>query len=150
MTKISARQRVAAPLASADRLLRWYFAQHPGPDGSARIVLRGAGLERAAIVTVTPDHRPGDMEPRYHVHWEAEGDGPYPVFDGTLSVGADEDYNTFVLDLDGGYEPPMGLVGKTFDLVVGHRIAEETVRALLTEIQREIETKFNAEESAKR
>ena len=150
MTKISTRQRVQAPLGSANRLLQRFLTEHPGPDGAARIVLHGAGLERSAIATVTPAHRPQDMEPRYRVHWEAEGGGPYPVFDGILSIGADEDYSAFSLDLDGGYEPPMGLAGKTFDLVVGHRVAEETVRVLLAQIQHDIETTFNAEEAAKR
>lgn len=149
MTKIAARQRVNAPLGSAGRLLQAYLAGHPGPDGSARIVLRAAGFERAAIVTLTPAHRPRDMEPRFRVHWAAEAGGPYPAFDGILAIGGAEDYDAFSLDLDGAYEPPMGLAGKTFDAVLGHRIAEATVRELLAEIQAAIEGRFQAEEAAK-
>jgi hypothetical protein len=149
MTKITSRQRVNAPLGSAKRLLLHYLSGHPGPDGAARITLRAGGLERAAVVTLTPAHRPQDMEPRFAVHWEAEAGGPYPAFNGTLAVGGAEDYDAFSLDLDGDYEPPLGVAGKAFDMVVGHRIADATVRELLVEIQRAIEAQFQAEEAAK-
>jgi hypothetical protein len=150
MTKTSTRQSVAAPLGAAHRLLQRYLDKHPGPDGTARIVLQAASHERAVIVSVTAAHRPQDMEPRYRVVWEPEEAGVFPNFEGILAIGAADDYNSFDLDLDGEYEPPLGLVGKTFDLVIGHRIADETLQTLLGEIQRDIEANFTAEEAAKR
>lgn len=150
MTEISEKQRISAPLASADRLLRAFFAAHPGPEGAARVVLHARDLQRPAVVTLTPAHRPGDMTPHYTVRWEAEGGGPYPVFRGELTVGGDEDYDSFWLRLAGGYEPPGGVAGKVFDVVLGHRIAEETARALLADMAGEIETQLAQEEAAKR
>lgn len=150
MTEISAKQLVGAALASADRLLRAFFSAHPGPQGSARIVLHARDLQHPAVVTLTPAHRPGDMTPRYAVHWEPDGGGPYPVFDGQLSVGGSEDYDEFWLVLDGGYQPPLGIPGKVFDAVLGHRIADETARALLVDVAREIEAHVAQEEAAKR
>jgi hypothetical protein len=149
MTKTSTRQSVAAPLASAHRMLQRYLDERPGPDGAARIVLKSAGQERAVIVSVIAAHRPQDMEPRYSVHWEPEEAGLFPSFEGILTVGAEDDYNSFDIDLDGEYEPPLGLLGKTFDLVAGRRIADETIHTLLAEIQHDIEANFNAEEAAK-
>lgn len=38
------------------------------------------------------------------------------------------------LDFQGEYEPPMGLVGKAIDAMVGHRIAEASVHQFLSEV----------------
>lgn len=149
MTKIATRRHVAAPLGSAGRFMQGYLDDHPGPNGAARIVLHAIGLERAATVSLTPAHRPQDMEPRYAVHWGAEAGGPYPIFDGVLAVGGADDYNSFSLDIEGTYEPPLGLAGKAFDVVLGQRIADATLGALLAEIQVSIEARFQAEEAAK-
>ena len=39
------------------------------------------------------------MTPHYTVHWESEKAGPFPEFDGELTVHGDEDYNAFWLVL---------------------------------------------------
>lgn len=149
MSAISAKELVHAPLASADRMLNAFFAAHPGPEGAARIILHARDLQRPAVVTLRSAHRPGDMTPRYAVHWEPEGGGPYPVFEGFLGVGASDDYDEFFLTLEGEYEPPLGLAGKMFDVVLGNRIAGETARALLADVTREIEARVAQEEAAK-
>jgi hypothetical protein len=151
MTSIVEKDLVHAPLASADRLLQAFFAAHPEPDGAgAHIVLRAGEAAQAAIVTLKRAHRPADMTPRYAIHWEAEGGGLYPNFDGELSVESDEDYNAFWFVLNGSYEPPGGVAGQLFDAAVGHRIAETTARGLLSEMRAETEAIFAAQESAKR
>lgn len=38
------------------------------------------------------------------------------------------------LDLSGHYEPPLGLLGNAVDAVVGHRIAEASVRRFLNDL----------------
>jgi hypothetical protein len=151
MTAIVQRELVHAPLASANTFLQAFFAAHPAPNSpDARIVLRAGDAAQPAIVSLHPAHRPEDMTPRYSVNWAAEGGGPYPVFDGELTIGSDEDYNAFWLVLDGAYSPPGGVAGQVFDAVIGHRIATASARGLLTEIRSEIETLFGAQESAKR
>jgi hypothetical protein len=113
------------------------------------MVLRAGEAEQPAIVTLHPLHRPEDMTPRYSVHWEAEGGGHFPIFDGELVIEADEDYNSFFLALDGEYVPPGGLPGYVFDAVIGHRIADAAVHGLLSEICAEAERRFAAAEAAK-
>jgi hypothetical protein len=39
------------------------------------------------------------------------------------------------LDLDGTYEPPLGLAGLAFDAVLGHRLAVAAVRQLLSDLK---------------
>ena len=107
MTRVEERRLVHAPLASAARFLKAFVAANAAPGGEgARVVLHVGGFSEPAIVTLRPVHRDGDMEPRFGVHWEAEGGGAFPVFYGELIVEADEDYNAFVLAVDGTYEPP--------------------------------------------
>jgi hypothetical protein len=151
VSDIDEKVLVHAPLASAARFLDRYFTKHAGPKGDgARVELRAGDLSKHAVVTLVPEHRPGDMTPRYIVHWEAEEPGPYPVFDGVLTVAGDEDYNTFWLVLDGAYKPPGGIAGGLFDALVGHRIAETVTHGLFDAIRSEIEAGFAEEERAKR
>ena len=151
MSSIAVKQLVQAPLGSAARLLQAYIEAHPAHEsGGVRLVLRARSLERPAVVTMTPAHRPADMTPRFAVHWESEEEGPYPIFDGFLSIEAGEDYNVFSLALEGMYKPPGGLAGRAFDAVVGNRIAEQTARELLADIAGTMEARLANEEAAKR
>jgi hypothetical protein len=130
--------------------LNVYLETHPaGENGGVRIGLHAHNLERPAIVTLTPAHRPQDMAPRFAVHWEAEGDGPYPVFDGFLTVEGGDDYDMFRLALNGTYQPPLGVAGAVFDLVLGNRIADQTAHELLSETAGVMEARFANEEAAK-
>jgi hypothetical protein len=151
MTAIVEKELVHAPLASADRFLKAFLADHPTTNGEgARVFLHAGDTAQPAIVSLQLAHRPEDMTPRYKVHWEAEGGGPYPVFDGELTVGADEDYDSFWLVIDGGYAPPLGIAGQMFDSVIGRRIATASARGLLAEMRKAIEVRFAAQELAKR
>jgi hypothetical protein len=150
MTPIAAKQLVRAPLGSAHRLLQAFFAANPGAKGArARVKLRAGDASQSAVVMLRQVHRPQDMTPHYNVHWEAESGGPFPVFDGELTIGADEDYDAFWLELHGVYAPPGGLAGQLFDSVIGRRIADETSRRLLGEIAAAMERGFAREELAK-
>jgi hypothetical protein len=150
MTPIDEKELVHAPLAAADRLLQAFFAAHPAPKGvGARVILRAGEMAQPAIVSLTRAHQPADMTPRYAIHWEAEAGGPYPNFDGEITIGADEDYNAFWFVLKGTYAPPGGVAGQLFDAAIGHRIAAGTARGLLTEMRTETEAFFEAQERAK-
>ena len=123
---------------------------HAVPDGDgARVTLRAGELEKAAVVTLVPAPRPADMTPRCALRWESEQPGPYPIFDGELTVGSDDDYNAFWLVIAGTYQPPGGLVGQVFDALVGHRIAETVTRGLGDAVRAEIEAMFAEEEQRK-
>jgi hypothetical protein len=150
VSDIDEKMLVHAPLGSANRFLERYFAAHATATGDgARVGLHAGELARPAVVTLAAAHRAGDMTPHYTVHWEAEKPGPYPVFDGELTIAGDEDYNAFWLVLAGGYKPPGGLAGEVFDAVVGHRIAEAVAHGLLDAVRAEIEADFAEEERAK-
>jgi hypothetical protein len=151
MSRVAERALIRAPLASAARFMTAFVAANAAPGGKgARIVLHVGGFSEPAIVTLTPAHAPGDMEPRFGVHWEAEGGGAFPVFYGELVIEADDDYNTFWVAIDGTYEPPGGLAGKVFDVVIGERLAAETTKNLLETIRDYVETYFQKEEQLKR
>lgn len=77
----------------------------------------------------------------FSLKWRPHDGGIYPVFRGTLSV--EEGAGNFCrFDLDGAYEPPLGLAGAVLDNVVGHHLAETAARLLLDEIKTGVELAF--------
>ncbi len=57
----------------------------------------------------------------------------FPTMVAQLSAYPITDQET-QLDFRGSYEPPLGILGKAFDVIVGHRIAEASVHQFLTEV----------------
>jgi hypothetical protein len=96
-------------------------------------------------VAVDPRH----FDEPWAVHWEPKGGGPYPTFDGTLTVRADETYDKSWLELEGQYKPPLGVAGAVFDAVIGKRIAELTAKGLLERIGSSLVARYQAQEAEK-
>jgi hypothetical protein len=138
LTTVSEKDLVLVPLTSAEPLLRAFFAASRVGNGTHTAI---DGIERV--------HLPDGMTPCYTVHWEAEDGGPYPSFDGELTVDADENFNGFWIVLTGAYIPPGGTAGQLFDLAVGNRIAKNTARGLLREIRVEIEAHYRVQTQRK-
>ena len=67
--------------------------------------------------------------------WAPRDGGPYPTFNGTLSVAQDA-IGWSRVEIDGTYQPPFGIAGAAFDAVLGHRIAQQTALELLAEMRR--------------
>jgi len=65
------------------------------------------------------------------ITWEPESLIPMPDFTGTLTADWNADATGFVLELEGEYDPPGGIVGEVFDAFVGSRIAFATMHDLL-------------------
>jgi hypothetical protein len=160
MSSLTERTLVHCSVNQAARHLARYFKARGNSDGDvARLSLRAevpvpgskhsVKLERTAIATLSPRHKPGEMMPHYAVSWAPERVGPYPTFSGDLAIESGDDYHTFYLVLNGTYEPPLGAVGAAFDAVVGHKIAENTARNLLAMIADSIEADFVAVEGSK-
>lgn len=83
---------------------------------------------------------PGRRNERIALEWQPEGNGPYPTFKGQLIIrplSGDTE-----LELKGGYEPPLGGVGKMFDNVAGKHIAQATARELLEVLKSDLEHEF--------
>ena len=110
--------------------------------------LLGIELGHDVIVTVKPAADPMHFDEPWHLHWEPTS-GLYPVFDGTLTIRADESYASSVLELQGKYQPPLGVAGAMFDAALGQRIAHETARELLRRLATTIEAQYRAGEAAK-
>jgi hypothetical protein len=74
------------------------------------------------------------------ISWEPEGGGPFPQFNGAISLEPDERLDRCCIVLRGAYDPPFGIAGDAFDALVGRHIARMTVRNLLDEIAIIMET----------
>lgn len=106
-------------------------------------------LEKNVLVRYERGRDPMHFDEPWSVYWTPEGGGPYPDFAGEITVRADESYSDAVLELHGDYAPPLGAVGKAFDMVIGARIAASTARRLLSEIGGAMERRYQDEEAAK-
>jgi hypothetical protein len=66
--------------------------------------------------------------------WKAaEASGLFPAMTAQLDVYPITKTET-QLDFHGQYEPPLGIMGKAIDAVVGHRIAEASVHQFVSEV----------------
>jgi hypothetical protein len=75
---------------------------------------------------------------RMKLRWQAaKRPGLFPTMQATLSFYPLSPEET-QLDLEGEYEPPLGLVGAGADALVGHRIAEASVHRFVREIGRRL------------
>lgn len=107
-------------------------------------------LEKSARVRYAPGTDPMHFDEPWHIGWEPEAGGIYPSFSGELTVRADEDYDSAVLELTGSYTAPLGAAGAVFDKAVGQKIASSTMQALLAKIAAEMTARYQREEAAKR
>lgn len=114
-----------------------------------RAPLAGADVRKDVIVTFARSADPMHFDEPWSVHWTPEGGGPYPDFKGELTVRADEDYTTAILELRGKYQPPGGIVGAAFDRALGTKIASATAKALLAEIAAGMEVRHARDERSK-
>ncbi len=79
-------------------------------------------------------------EARTPVYWEAEAQPRlFPTLRGELVTAPGARDNT-KLTLTGEYRPPLGLVGRLLDRVIGFRIAQDTLRHFLDDVGRQLET----------
>ncbi len=160
MTKLFERILVDVPLSQAGHRILAYLRQQGSPEGDAiqlplRLSVPIAGLskpltiQKDVIVTFEPEPESSDMQPRYRVAWAPLEGGPFPIFSGTFTIEGAEDYDRFWLDLDGSYEPPVGLIGGAFDALAGRFIARAAARDLLGRIRDGVETAYEVDEAAK-
>ena len=154
MTHLSERHFIACPYGLAKiflqaeltpvqgEVLEWTL--HVAPPSP-----RGIDIAKDVEVTVSHAIDPMHFDEPWNVAWKPHGGGPYPSFAGTLTVRADEDWNVSAIELTGQYEPPLGVVGKAFDLLLGAHLATTTAEALLRDLGDRIIVRYKAEEAAK-
>lgn len=152
-TNIREEYIVHCPYARAREQLRDAIeSAGPGaPIGALTLALPigGATIERRVRVNYERGKDPMHFDEPWRVRWTPEEGGPYPDFEGELTVRADETYNDAILELRGTYTPPLGLAGKAFDAVAGFRIAAKTTRGLLASLGGRMEARYRSEEAAK-
>jgi uncharacterized membrane protein len=68
------------------------------------------------------------------ISWSPTGTAAFPSFNGTMHANAEGD-SQCRLAIRGGYTPPGGIAGAAFDAVLGRRIAEATVTAMLERLR---------------
>lgn len=90
-------------------------------------------LRKNAVVTFEHANEGTRFDEVWSIHWEPENGGPFPDFTGWLSVQYAPG-GLAQLEIRGEYAPPLGAVGKGFDLILGQRIASETCKNLLAEL----------------
>jgi hypothetical protein len=149
MSEIHECLTVLCPFDQTPQAAAAYVASLPAADGKHTVPIRlHAGdltIERLADIKIKHARAYPGFE-IMEIAWKAHDGGPYPIFRGTLSV-EDVGGNFSRLDLDGSYDPPLGIAGALFDKVVGHRIALAAARALLDEIKTGMELAFQTGET---
>jgi hypothetical protein len=135
-----ARGYLAEALASA--------AESGNPE-TLRLRVTMLDLERDVVVHYSHGADPMHFDQPWAIRWTPAQAGPYPDFEGTLTVRSGEDYPISILELQGEYTPPFGQAGKVFDAVAGRRIASNTAQVLLKTIGDRMEERYNREEADK-
>jgi hypothetical protein len=106
-----------------------------------KVSVAGIDVGKDIVVKVTSvrphDEAPGHMAKdavSFDLEWAAETSASlFPAMKATLvayALGANETQ----LDLVGHYEPPGGVLGNAADWLVGHRIAEASVKRFLDDV----------------
>ncbi|MGP6191026.1 MAG: hypothetical protein ACLPSH_13335 [Vulcanimicrobiaceae bacterium] len=141
MSQIHEFESVRCPFDDVPKFLDTFFAKQTDEDGAAVVELRAPlgdlKLEHDVLVTLSP-LPPYTGYERLAIRWVPTGHGPYPTFEGVLSVG-DEGSGFSRLDIDGSYQPPFGAAGALFDAALGKRLAESAVRELLANLKQSLE-----------
>ncbi|MBV8197075.1 MAG: hypothetical protein JO263_02990 [Candidatus Eremiobacteraeota bacterium] len=151
MSQLLERRFVGCPY----HLAQEYLAQMIGPKVSSppapltlTLSLPGAELIKEVVVTYGAAIDRMHFDEPWKVHWKPKA-GPYPEFDGELTVRADETYSSSQLELQGSYRPPGGALGAAFDVAVGSRIARATAQALLERLGSAMESRYARDERSK-
>ena len=133
---------VETPFAqAADLVERFLVESSQGETITLRLQAPGAGLGMNAfalsrdVIATFRRHKGPNQTIVFDLHWESADGGPYPVFDGTLTVAEDETYESCRIILEGSYTPPGWVAGAIFDAALGSKIASATADELLARIR---------------
>lgn len=109
-----------------------------------------AGIEVGTDISISvksvEEHEKKVMSPPKTViqlEWEASNNPRlFPFMQAELSIYALTSTET-QLELEGNYEPPLGVVGSAIDAVVGHRIAEASVHKFIQNVAVYLRSELN-------
>jgi hypothetical protein len=140
---------VKAPSSFALAFMSTYFLERGLHASGAELALRFplphilvGELTLEKRVRVELEYTPGGGSGRpMTIAWHPLGKGPVPSFSGTLGATPQTEA-TCTLTIEGRYTPPGGIAGVVFDQLIGVRIANATIAALLEQFRRAIETDY--------
>lgn len=154
MTEVLIVDEVGCAADSVPAQLSAVLGTQPGDEGLGNYRLEvpfedlglpdvGEFTRRVEVKLGKPESHPvfGSLtELRIPMSWEVPGHAGFPTFDGFLEVTPLAQHRA-QLSVAGAYQPPGGPVGAAFDAVIGHRIADVTIRHFLSGLKREIEAR---------
>ncbi len=155
MTTIKETLRVECPYVRARGYLHETLSDVAGKGSDQPLLLTApfpigaVQLEKGVRVRYAVATDPMHFDEPWYVCWDPEPGGMYPSFSGILTVRADDDYPTAILELEGSYAPPLGPAGALFDKTLGRRIAQQTMQALLAKIGTDMTERYRREEREK-
>ncbi|HKE36704.1 MAG TPA: hypothetical protein VKB39_04690 [Candidatus Baltobacteraceae bacterium] len=151
MSKLSESIVVKCPYHLAQQFVADALRKPLGEPGvmTVRVPLAGIDVSKDVVATVKEGADPMHFDQPWKVHWTPLDGGPYPDFDGEITVRADEDYTTCLLEVTGDYRPPGGVLGQAFDALAGHKIAAATATALLEQIAAIIVARYQSIQAAR-
>jgi hypothetical protein len=154
-TKVSCYQYVNRPFGAVRQLFRQQALavfQRATMSASARASAVEASLHAGAgaidvavdvrihLHSVRDEEGVAGMSPvtRITLAWEAaRATAFFPIMKAQLSFWPLTSTET-QLEIEGAYQPPLGLVGDAADAAVGHRVAEATVHRFLDDVVEQI------------
>jgi hypothetical protein len=121
------RRATTAAAARADSLSAELHARIGPIEVGADIEIKVVAVEEG----VSPFQTPAT---RLTLDWQArKHPGLFPVMRAVLSVYGLSATETQI-ELEGRYDPPLGLVGKAVDAALGHRVAEASVHRFVEQV----------------
>jgi hypothetical protein len=148
-TTISASERIDCPPQEVEGRLERFLDRMVLGRGELLFDLRlpasalglpsRLALEKRVIAKLSYVRDADELNRMVSLSWAPEGGGPYPTFSGTLVADAAVDADGSVVSISGQYEPPGGIAGGIFDVLLGRHIARATLRELLKRIRDGIE-----------
>ena len=131
-------QRATTVATSRAASLRAQLHAHFGPlDLGAEVEIRVIPIEHRQSPL-------GGPATRVTLEWKAvKHPGAFPVMHATLAFYGLTESET-QLELEGTYEPPLGMLGKAVDAVIGRRIAEASVLRFIQEVAARLREELGA------
>lgn len=131
--------------STAEDLIPKFFELQKDRSGATRMLLHvplddfglgtKIGIARDVEVRVERGRDEENLNDVFNVSWSPSAGGPFPHFDGTMTVWSEDDPSRAYLELNGEYEPPLGnVIGEAFDATVGHLIAERTAKQFVEKV----------------
>lgn len=141
MTTVFEVLRLASDYASARAALRAHVERAMALQPyrmPLHLEVGRAALHKVVLVTFSRDANGTHFDEVWAIRWTPEHGGPFPDFRGYLSVQYASDGRA-QLEIRGEYAPPLGALGRGFDLIAGQRIASLTCRNVLADFALRIE-----------